>query len=130
MITATANSDGTVSLIGKQGTTWDIDVKVFEDDAKTIPMSLIGYSARGQMRKDYVPTSKVLIEFNCTIVPFDADTNPDNNIVHINATPDQSSSIGNIASGVYDIEVYQGVDICERVLEGTLTISKEVTRNV
>lgn len=128
MITASVGKDGKVNLVGKQGTTWSLVVQVFQDDLKTVPMNLNGYAARGQFKKDYVKSSPVLIEFNCTVLPLDLDSNPDQNKVLIEATPDQSSSV-TIESGVYDIEVYNGPLIVERILEGSLTISKEVTRN-
>lgn len=129
MIVATVDTDGEkINLVGKQGTTWDLTTKVFQDTAKTIPLSLIGYNARGQFKKDYQKTSPVLIEFNCSIMPYDAVDNPDNNTVLINVLPAQSSALS-LTKGVYDIEIYSGTDIVERIMEGTLEISQEVTRN-
>lgn len=126
MITATANSDGTVDLLGYQGTTWEFTVSVFSDTESTVPVDLTGYTVAGQMRKDYQRTSSVLIQFVCGILPYDAVTNPDNNKVSVSVLPSVSSAV-KVLSGVYDVEITKGV-FTERIIKGKLTIDPEVTR--
>jgi len=129
MITAAVSTinEGTVDLIGQQGTTWELEVQVYEDEENTVPMDLSAFSARGQYRKNYKDRSTVLLNFVCSIVPYDATTNPDVNKVLVQATPASSTSCTRL-SGVYDIEIYNGTDVVERILEGTLTITPEVTK--
>ncbi len=125
MLTAKANANGTVDLVGKQGTTWNIVVEVFTDEAGTVPMNLATCSAVGSFKETYQDESP-LLEFLCTILPYDEFTNPDNNKIEITAEPAMSSALTTF-SGVYDIEVTDEVWV-ERILEGTLTISPEVTK--
>lgn len=126
MITATVVSGGKVHLEGKQGTTWDLPLELFEDDKNTIPFSLATYQARGQYRLNYNKTSPVLITFTCTVLPVGED-NPNNNKILVHVDPSQSTAC-HVLSGVYDIEIYQNETSVERVLEGTLTITPEVTK--
>lgn len=127
MITATVGNDGKIDLEGKQGTTWDLPIELYEDTANTIPFSLETYSARGQYRVNYTSTSPVLITFACTVLPFDEVTNPNWNKINIHADPVQSTVCSTLA-GVYDIEIFQDETSVERVLEGSLTITPEVTK--
>lgn len=128
MITATVAADGKVNLVGKQGTTWSLPIELFQDDNNTIPFPLTNYLVRGHYRKDYNALSPILIEFLCTVVPLDAETNPDQNKIIVHATPEQSTTCKTL-SGVYDIEIYnEGESLVERVLEGALTITPEVTK--
>jgi hypothetical protein len=123
MITAIANEDGTVALVGKQGTTWDISLTLFQDEAGTVPFDLTLYLARGEYRKDYKTTSLPLLAFTCT-----PDLGGDANVLKITATAALTAGLA-ILSGVYDIEVYnQDESSVERVLEGKLTVSQEVTK--
>ena len=127
MITATT-SGTSVNLIGKQGTTWNIVISLFSDAGLTVPLSLAGYSARGQYRQSYAVGSPVVIEFSCTVLPVDPVTNPNNNKISINV-PASTSTACTVLGGYYDIEVYTAQDASvERVMEGSLSILQEVTR--
>jgi len=129
MITATLNDNGTVSLVGKQGTTWDIVLSVFSDNEATVPFNLADYSARGQYRKDYKITSPPLITFECAVLPLNAQTNPGQNKISIHADASASTACF-VYSGVYDIEIYtEDEESVERVMEGSLVISREVTKD-
>lgn len=127
MITATIDDDGNVSLVGKQGTSWNLPLELYEDEENTVPFSLAGYQARGQYRENYTPGAPILITFNCAVLGYDAATNPGTNKIEVSATPAQSTMC-QVLSGVYDIEIYQNENTVERVLEGTLTMTAEVTR--
>lgn len=125
MITPTAKSDGTVDLLGKQGTTWLTYIKVFSDKAKTVPVDLSGYGARGQVRKS-AKSAAILIRLTCTVLPYHATTNPNTNIISISALASQSSAV-KAGNAVYDIEIFKGAEV-ERVVQGKLINEAEVTR--
>jgi hypothetical protein len=130
MLTEKINSDGTVDITGKQGTTWSLIHSCFSDIARTIPFSVDGLLVRGQLRKDYRSTSPVVLELTCSVVPMDIDDNPDNNKISIGAIAEQSSLVSTL-SGVYDVEVYnEDETLVERVMEGKYLINPEVTRNI
>jgi len=134
MITATANEDGTVDLVGKQGTTWSLPVQLFQDEAGTIPLEIAGtYEARGSCKKMYT-TVLPFLTFTCEVPAIDVDDNPNGNLILITAKPSDSSAIKD-TTGVYDVEIFtsdlEGEDvIVERVLEGTITITPEVTKPI
>lgn len=128
MLRAIASTeDDSVALEGQQGTTWSLELQFFEDAAQTIPKNLAGFLGRGQYRKDYKSTSPALLDFVCTVRDIDPITNPDNNKLLIELAADTSSAVTQ-KTGVYDIEIYNGVTAVERILWGTLTITPEVTR--
>lgn len=137
MLTSKINTDGTVDLTAKQGTTWELTHSCFSDNARTIPISLSGLLARGQIRKDYKLTSPIILEFTCEVLALDEITNPNENKIVIRATAAQSSSIvipkaqANLLA-VYDVEAYSDdeEEFVERVMEGTFSMSPEVTRPI
>lgn len=130
MLTATINTNGTVDLVGKQGTTWALIHSCFLDAARTVPFTLTGLSLRGQLRKDYFKSSAAVLELTCTILDVDVDTNPNGNKIKIEATAIETSDF-DVLSGVYDVEAYSENDvIVERVMEGKYRISPEVTRPI
>lgn len=126
MIIATAKTDGTVDLVGYQGTTWEFTISVYSDVESTVPLDLTGYLPKGQYKKDYYQGSPALITFVCTVLPYDVTNNPYTNIVKVTALPAQSSAVS-VLSGVYDIEVTKDA-YTERILRGRMTIDPEVTR--
>jgi len=130
MLTSNINTNGTVDLIGKKGTTWTLIHSCFSDTARIVPITLTGLSLRGQLRADYKRNSPLVLELTCTLLDVDVDTNPDGNKIKIEATATETSNI-TILSGVYDVEAYSENDvIVERVMEGKYMISPEVTRQV
>lgn len=121
MLTPTLKSNGDVALVGKQGTTWDLSLKLYSDTENTIPLDLNGYSARGHYRKNY--DSPLAMAFEC-----DIDLTGDANTItiHLDAA---TSAACTTYSGVYDIEIYTPNDEdVKRVMEGTLVIDREVTK--
>lgn len=133
--------DGVVELTAQQGTTWEYELELFQDEDNTIPFTLTDYLARGQYRKDRHADSKLLIEFNCTVPEFNQSTNPYSNKVQIRAEAAQSSLLNStelrvnnqpVLKGVFDVEIYQIVNAEEvnvmRPVEGNLIVKPEVTR--
>jgi hypothetical protein len=121
------NSDGSVDLLGKQGATWELLLALTDDS--DVPVSLVGYSIRGQIRKTY--KSDVAYNFTCNIV--DAQ----NGKFTISMSATDSASIPSADDKnykhpdntyVYDIELVDPSGKVTRILEGTLYLDPEVTR--
>ena len=140
MITAKLNN-GKLELTGQQGTTWNFDIELFQDDAGTIPLNINGFLARGQFRQDKSPDAILLMTFTCTVLSYDAVNNPNNNKVNILVPASESASLNDVDKrinnlpvlrGFFDVEVYKldgmsEVDVM-RPLEGILIITPEITR--
>jgi len=133
--------DGIIELTGQQGTTWEYDIELYQDDENTIPFSLANYFARGQYRKDKSPDSLLLIEFICTVPDIHITTNPFHNKVHIKAEASQSSALNSpelrvhnqpVFKGYFDVEIYQLDGANEinvmRPIDGRLIVTPEITR--
>lgn len=126
LIAIASTTDDSVKLEGQQGTTWTLELELYDDAAQTVPKNLSGFLGRGQYRKDYKPTSPVIFDFVCTVRDLDVVSNPNNNKLLVELSADVSSATMQ-KTGVYDIEIYNGSYV-ERILWGVLEISPEVTR--
>ena len=96
-------------------------------DSGGVPYDLTGYSARMMVRRDYdkpaVLTANSTVG-NVAITPLEGK-------VSISFPPSMTSPIrfaGESLDCVYDVEIYTSDSNVTRVLEGTVTISREVTR--
>jgi len=101
-----------------QGSDFDIDLTLTEDGVAT---NLTGYSARAQMRAKKSDASPAA-SFTCTV------TDAEGGVLKMSLPNSTSSSI---AAGryFYDLEIYTAGDaIVKRLLEGEVTIDREVTR--
>jgi hypothetical protein len=106
------------NLIIDQGTTFTLDITIKEDD---VVKDLTGYSARAQMRATKTASS-VAASFTCTI------PTPANGTVRMALSPSTSSSM-TAGQFFYDLEIYTSSDaIVKRIVEGTVTLTQEVTR--
>jgi len=111
-------SAGTYNLIIDQGTTFTLDITIKEDD---VVKDLTGYSARAQMRATKTASS-VAASFTCTI------PTPANGTVRMALSPSTSSAM-TAGQFFYDLEIYTSSDaIVKRIVEGTVTLTQEVTR--
>ena len=111
-------SAGTYNLTIDQGTTFNLDVTIKEDD---VAKDLTGYSARAQLRTTKTASS-VAASFTCTI------PTPANGTVKMTLSPSTSSAM---TAGMffYDLEIYTSGDaIVKRIIEGTAKLTQEVTR--
>lgn len=133
--------DGVIELTGMQGTTWEYEIELYQDEANLVPFDLTDFLARGQYRKDRTADAKLLISFVCTVPPMHATDNPGHNKVVIKSEASQSSALNNVdlrvnnspvLRGVFDIEIYKlsGEDEINvmRPVEGNLIITPEVTK--
>jgi hypothetical protein len=125
---------GTYSFTIEQGTTVNFGIQY--TDSNSIPISLVGYNGRMQIRSDYADNSNTLyITLSSSL---DADgsglnfggvdgTQPlTSGSIGIYISADKTTSMS-FAEGVYDLELYSG-SFVTRILEGTVLIDKEVTR--
>jgi hypothetical protein len=105
-------------------------------DADENPIDLTGYSGRMQIKSDYADNAPT------TYATFSSSLNPDNTGLSFSGsngtTPPTSGSIGlyisaatssafTFESAKYDLEIYSG-SLVTRLVEGTIKLSKEVTR--
>lgn len=123
---------GKYSFRIEQGSTLDFELQY--KDANQNPIDLTYYSGRMQIRSD-VDSSTVIATLSSSLQPDGSGLNfsGSNGI-----TPPTSGSIGifmsavsssllNFGNAVYDLEITSGSYVI-RLLEGNLTLSKEVTR--
>lgn len=93
------------------------------------PINLTGYHARMQVRPD-IDSSEILLTFAS-----DPTLSPDGTITLTAGTGVIELWLGATATaaitwsgGVYDLEMYQSADEVTRLVEGKISVSKEVTR--
>lgn len=126
---------GKYSFIIEQGATLSFELQY--KDANGVPIDLTGYTGRMQIRPN-VASSTVLFQMNSTVRPDGTGLNFNGSN---NSTPPSSGSIGVFISAyssslmtfneaVYDIEIVSGstYPVVTRLIEGTVKLSKEVTR--
>lgn len=97
-----------------QGTTFSSGIDLLDDNDE--PVSVVNYTARGQIRKHY--TSSNAVSFTTTL---------SNGSLVISLTASQTA---NMVAGryVYDIELVDPSNTVLRILEGIVTVTPEVTR--
>ena len=127
---------GTYNFTIEQGTTVDFEVQY--KDSEGLPVDLTGYSGRMQIRSNYADNRPV------TYITLSSSIAPDGTGLSFSGSaarglkPPTSGSIGvyilaesssafNFAKAKYDLELYSG-SFALRLLEGTITLSREVTR--
>jgi hypothetical protein len=108
----------------EQGTTWNWSLTLYEDEGKTTPIDLTGYSASMDIRTYKEATSK-LASFS-TVDGSITFSGANNNILTVLASATTTSS-WDFYTGVYDLEISNS-GVVTRLVEGKVTISKEVTR--
>lgn len=122
----------------EQGTTVDFEIQY--KDSNLVPINLTGYSGRMQIRSTYAdnqPTTYITL--SSSLAPDGTGLNFSGSAtrglkpptsgsvgIYINA---ESSSAFTFAKAKYDLELYSG-SLVIRLLEGTVTLDKEVTRGV
>lgn len=112
-------------LLLEQGSLFTLDL-IYKDGTGT-PIDLTGYAARMQIRQKHSSPDPAALTFSTTdgsIVLGGVD-----GTIHVEASAEATSGV-EIKAGVYDLELIppSGEDDTFRLVEGTVTISKEVTR--
>lgn len=108
----------------EQGSTWTMTLTLYEDEAKTTPLDLTGYTARMQIRS-FKESSTILDEFtteNGGITISGANSN----IMTITASATDTEAYS-FRTGVYDLEIVLS-GVVARIMEGDVEVSFEVTR--
>jgi hypothetical protein len=123
---------GIYNILIEQGTTFYRLIDVMEPDVldPTIfePFDLTGYTARMQIRRD-IDSETPMLSLTSPTVSGNGITVQDgaNNALSINITNTVTSSL--TSSGVYDLEIIKtSTGFVSRLLQGTITLSREVTR--
>jgi hypothetical protein len=126
-------SAGTYNFTIEQGATVDFELQY--TDVNDSPISLAGYSGRMQIKSGFANDKPV------TYASLSSSRYPDGTGLNLSGslgnTPTSSGSIGVYISAVsssaftfakakYDLELVSGSTVT-RILEGTITLSKEVT---
>ena len=125
-ITAIANSDGSVDLIGRQGKTWELTVERKNGDGS--PFDLTGFSARGQVRKSYDAASSVAA-FTCSIVEPPSSGKVKVYMPHATTAgiPCGKKYSDSQSSYVYDVEIHVQ-DNVHHLIGGKLQVIPEATK--
>jgi hypothetical protein len=123
---------GTYNILIEQGTTFYRLIDVMEPDVldptQFDPFNLTGYTARMQIRRT-IDSSTAMLSLTSPTVSGNGITVMDgaNNAISINITDTLTSSL--TSSGVYDLEIIKtSTGAVSRLLQGTVTLSLEVTR--
>jgi len=123
---------GTYNFTCEQGSTFTRLIELEEPDLLAdptgetfVPINIEGYTARMQIRRT-IDSSATLVSLTTengglTVNPSD----PDNQIL-ISMSDAVTASIS--TSGVYDLEIQSPDGTVSRILQGTVTLSPEVTR--
>ena len=128
---------GTYNFTIEQGTTVDFELQY--TDVNDLPINLTGYSGRMQIKSGFANDKPV------TYLSLSSSLLPDKTGLNFSGSsgnkPLTSGSIGvyisactssalTFAKAKYDLEIYSGSGDCPivyRILEGVITLSKEVT---
>ena len=104
------------NLIIDQGATYATKLNI--TDANGIAVDLTGYSAAAQIRKHYTSSNST---------PFTVSLTAATGAVVLSLS---SNSTANLVAGryVYDVELTDGAGRISRIIEGTVTITPNVTR--
>ena len=109
-------SAGTYNIKIDQGSDFSLQLTVKEDGSVK---DLAGFSARAQMRPT-IDSSTLTATFTCTI------TDSDNGILTMTLPYTTTDDIS-VGQYYYDLELYTG-STSQRLIQGTATVSGEVTR--
>ena len=107
---------GVQNIIIEQGSRYDRDIKLKDGSGNYIVLT--GKTFQSQIRKR-ADSSTILASFVFTVV--------DSTTVNMVLTSSVTAGL-DFDTGVYDVEVTHSVDNTERFLEGSVTLSPNVTR--
>ena len=110
-------SAGTYNFTIEQGTTFSRVLTLQENGSA---MNLTGYSVASQMRSTH-DSSSIVATFSGSV------TNASSGQLTLSLTNSQTSAIEE-AIYVYDVEITSGAGAVTRILQGTVTVTPEVTR--
>ena len=102
----------------EQGSTFDREITVQENSQA---LNLTGYSARMQMRSTH-DSSSIALTFTAAIA-----SPASNGKINLGATATATAAVEE-GIYVYDLEIESSAGTVTRILEGTITVTPEVTR--
>lgn len=92
-------------------------------DANNNAVDITNYTARMQIRKTYNSDTAMV---NLTTENGGISlTNAANGVLSVNITPAQTAALSN---GFYDLEIESPTGVVSRLIQGSVMVSKEVTR--
>ena len=101
-----------------QGATYNMQIRVEENG---VPVDLSNYTFASQIRKSHYSTD-VAAHFTTQLV------NGPLGSFNISLTDTETSALDSAYTHVYDVEMTANTGVVTRVIEGTVTISPEVTQ--
>lgn len=111
---------GKYNMLVQQGVTYNQTITL-SDTVTSTPINITGCTIAAQIREQYSDQTAAAVF--TTAIPLGTDGQ-----FQISLTPTQTSAIA-FDRGVYDIEItYPGGVVKDRILQGNVVISKEVTR--
>lgn len=111
---------GTYNILIEQGATYD---QTFTYTISGSPVNLTGYTARMQARQTHASPTKILDLVSPTNITLGDAAGTVRVVVAATATDDL-----NAGTYVYDLELESGSGVVTRLIQGSLTVSPEVTR--
>ena len=120
---------GAYNFTIEQGTSFTrlIEIEYPDPDDLTvfIPFDLTGYSASMQIRRtiDSATPQITLTDSNGRIEIQSASVA---NAIRLTLSPEETALV--VTDGVYDIEIEDNSGVVSRILKGTVTLSRQVTR--
>lgn len=108
-----------VELYIDQGTTFNNIINLTDDITNT-PINVSGYTVTSQIRRSYY-SANIAANITCTI------TNASNGEITMSMT---AANTSNIKAGryVFDVKTVDTYDVTNRVIEGIITITPQVTK--
>ncbi len=128
-------SAGTYNFTIEQGTTVNFEIQYTDSGSR--PINLTGYSGKMQIKSNFANDKPVTYAtLSSSLLPdgtgldfggMDGNLPPTSGSIGIYISA-ATSSLFTFAKARYDLELYAG-DTVTRILEGVITLSKEVTTN-
>jgi hypothetical protein len=123
---------GKYNMTCEQGSTFRRSIYIEQPDLVEDPtgqtfedFDLTGYTARMQVRRT-IDSDSFLLELTTTNGALTINPSIAINEIYIDVSASVTASVS--TSGVYDIEIIDDGGVVSRILEGTFTVSPEVTR--
>lgn len=117
---------GTYDITIEQGTTFALYLTIKNSDGS--PKDLTGYTIAGKIRQSALSAS-VVQTFTCAVTDASAgQVTVSLTAVQTAALPTSGGAYDELTTYVYDIETTSGSSVVERLLQGRVFVSPEVTK--
>ena len=113
---------GTYNITIEQGSTFTRSLTMTDSNGDAF--NLTGYSARMQIRQTY--GSKIIATSEGASPTITLDVTPLDGIIEITMTATETAKLSTL-NAIYDLEIEKD-GVVTRILEGTVTLSREVTK--